>query len=249
MSLRAVHVLPLVRAAGAAQMAVDDGMLRSAEMVMARRYTWAPPALSLGKFQKAAAAPAKPDAAPAQPNGAPAEPAATRRPSLLASQSGLPFDVVYRPSGGRAVLHGEEFEWSFAFVFPAGVLSSPRVEAPYDLVSSAFAQALRELGVGLDGRRTTPYQRSALCFATALRHDLLAGGDKVVAVAQARRAGCALVHGSVLERRPPLELTEAVESLLGEPWRGDGLAASGAALDGDELWLRVVELIDREVAA
>jgi lipoate-protein ligase A len=228
-------------------------MLRSAETVMARRYKWAPPAVSLGKFQKAAGALAQPSSA-GLPSDAP-EPDVARRPSdarppaLLASQSGLPFDVVYRPSGGRAVLHGEEFEWSFAFVFPAGVLSSPRVEAPYDLVSSAFAQALRELGVGLDGRRTTPYQRSALCFATALRHDLLAGGDKVVAVAQARRAGCALVHGSVLERRPPLELTEAVESLLGEPWRGDGLAASGAALDGDELWLRVVELIDREVAA
>lgn len=242
MGLRAVHVLPLVRAAGAAQMAVDDGMLRSAEMVMARRYTWAPPALSLGKFQKAAAA-------PADAGGAPAELDATRLPTLLTSQSGLPFDVVYRPSGGRAVLHGEEFEWSFAIVFPAGTIASPRVEAPYDLVSSAFAQALRELGVGLDGRRTTPYQRSALCFATALRHDLLAGGDKIVAVAQARRDGCVLVHGSVLERRPPLELTEAVERLLGEPWRGDGLAASGAALDGDELWLRVVELIDREVAA
>jgi lipoate-protein ligase A len=235
MGLRAVHVLPLVRAAGAAQMAVDDGMLRSAEMVMARRYTWAPPAVSLGKFQKAA--------------GAPVDPGGSRLPTLLASQSGLPFDVVYRPSGGRAVLHGEEFEWSFAIVFPAGTIASPRVEAPYDLVSSAFAQALRELGVGLDGRRTTPYQRSALCFATALRHDLLAGGDKIVAVAQARRDGCVLVHGSVLERRPPLELTEAVERLLGEPWRGDGLAASGAALDGDELWLRVVELIDREVAA
>jgi len=233
-SLHAVHVLPLVRAAGAAQMAVDDGMLRSAETVMARRYLWAPPAVSLGKFQKAA--------------GAPAEPIGDRPPTLLASQTGLPFDVVYRPSGGRAVLHGEEFEWSFAVAFPPDSLSSPRVEAPYDLVSSAFEQALRELGVSLDGRRTTPYQRSALCFATALRHDLLAGGDKVVAVAQARRGGCALVHGSVLERRPPVELTAAVESLLGEPWRGDGLAACGAALEGDDLWLRVVELIDREVA-
>ncbi len=229
-----MHVLPLVRAAGAAQMAVDDGMLRSAETVMARRYLWAPPAVSLGKFQKTA--------------GAPAPPHGARPPTLLASQTGLPFDVVYRPSGGRAVLHGEEFEWSFAVAFPADSLPSPRVEAPYDLVSSAFAQALGELGVSLDGRRTAPYQRSALCFATALRHDLLAGGDKVVAVAQARRGGCALVHGSVLERRPPLELTEAVEGLLGEPWRGDGLAASGAALDGDELWLRVVELIDSEVA-
>src|SRR5665647_3367754 len=47
-----VKVLPELRAAGGAQMALDTGLLGTADEVIARRYTWAPPALSLGKFQK-----------------------------------------------------------------------------------------------------------------------------------------------------------------------------------------------------
>ena len=39
-----------------------------------------------------------------------------------------------------------------------------------------------------------------------------------------------LVHGSVLERRPPDELAQVVETLLGEPWQGDGLAGAGYVL-------------------
>ena len=90
-------------------------------------------------------------------------------------------------------------------------------------------RALEREGARLDDTREVPYTRSGLCFATALRHDLLAGGEKVVAVAQARRGRTALVHGSVLERRPPDELVAAVERLVGEPWRGEGLAGAGGS--------------------
>lgn len=214
-----IRVLPFLRAGGGAQMALDDGLLDEAEAVVARRYVWAPPALSLGKFQKVDAVP------------------------------GLPFEVVRRPTGGRAVLHGEDFEWSFAVVFPerslgAGSRAIGDAAAPYDLVARAFAAAFDELGVTLDGDRETPYQRSALCFATALRHDLFARGEKVAAVAQARRGGRVLVHGSVLERRPPDELTQVAEALLGEPWQGEGLAGAGYMIDGDMLWRRVLARID-----
>lgn len=88
--------------------------------------------------------------------------------------------------------------------------------------------------------RETPYQRSALCFSSALRYDLLSGGEKVVALAQARRAGRALVHGSVLERRPPEVFTQAVEAMLGERWQGDGLAGAGVAPPQVTLWRRVL---------
>ncbi len=217
-----VQVLPFLRAGGGAQMALDDGLLDEAQAVVARRYVWAPPALSLGKFQRIEVLP------------------------------GLPFEIVRRPTGGRAVLHGEGFEWSFAVVFPEGSLGGdPRAVAgtavPYDLVSRALAAALDELGVTLDGGRDTPYQRSALCFATALRHDLFARGEKVAAIAQARRGGRVLVHGSVLERRPPDELTQVAEALLGEPWQGEGLAGAGYMLDGEMLWRRVLARLDAGV--
>jgi len=217
-----IKLLPFLRAGGGAQMALDDGLLNEAEETVARRYVWSPPALSLGKFQKVDAVP------------------------------GLPFEVVRRPTGGRAVLHGEGFEWSFAVAFPTGSLGAdPRVSAhtaiAYDLVARSFAAAFEELGVHVDGGRETPYQRSALCFASALRHDLLARGEKIAAIAQARRGGRVLVHGSVLERRPPDDLTQVAETLLGEPWQGDGLAGAGFVVDGEMLWRRVVARLDAGV--
>ena len=210
-----VKVLPELRAAGGAQMALDSGLLETVDHVMARRYTWAPPALSLGKFQKFEPAP------------------------------GLPFDVVRRPSGGRAVLHGEAFEWSFAVAFPAGALGAGArvafdVAKPYDVVAGAFVGAFDALGVTLDDGRESAYQRSALCFASVLRHDLMARGEKLVAIAQARSGGRVLVHGSVLERRPPDELVQVAGALLGEPWQGDGLTGAGYVLAPEMIWNRVL---------
>ena len=210
-----VKVLPELRAAGSAQMALDTGLLETVDEVIARRYTWAPPALSLGRFQHYEAVP------------------------------GVPFDVVRRPSGGRAVLHGEGFEWSFAVAFPPGTLGAGAragadVARPYEIVAGAFAGALEALGVILDGSREAAYQHSALCFASVLRHDLLARGEKVVAVAQARSGGRVLVHGSILERRPPDELVQVAETLLGEPWQGDGMAGAGHVLAPEMIWKRVL---------
>ena len=222
-----VKILPDFRSGGGAQMALDAGLLETVDEVIARRYTWAPPALSIGKFQELQVVP------------------------------GLPFEIVRRPSGGRAVLHGEEFEWSFAVALPPGVPSGgPRaavdVGGPYGIVAAAFAGALRELGVTLDGSGETPYQRSALCFAGALRYDICARGQKIVAIAQAKREGRTLVHGSVLMRRPPDELVLAVEALLGEPWQGEGLAGAGVVLAPETIWnatLRRLEAVLRLVAA
>jgi len=222
-----VRILPELRAAAGAQMALDTGLLETAEGVIARRYTWAPPALSVGKFQEFESAP------------------------------GLPFDVVRRPSGGRAVLHGEAFEWSFAVAFPPGVpgggpRASVDVGGPYGIAAVAFAAALEELGVRLDGRGETPYRRSALCFAGALRYDLCARGEKIVAMAQAKKDGRTLVHGSVLMQRPPRELTEVVETLVGEPWQGEGLAAAGVVLAPETIWnatlLRLEAVLRRATA-
>ncbi|NLG64211.1 MAG: lipoate--protein ligase family protein [Actinobacteria bacterium] len=202
-----VRRLPSLTAAGATQMAIDRGLLQNAEFVTARRYLWSPPALSVGKFQR-----------------------------LAVHGGDVPFDVVRRPSGGRAVLHGEGFEWSFAVVFPPGLRLPAGVRGAYEVVSAAFASALAGAGLPLRAGREQPYRHSALCFRTSLRYDLHAAGGKVVAVAQVQNGGAVLVHGSVLERRPPRQLLAAVETLLGESWRGEGLEGVGAGGDGAALW-------------
>lgn len=205
-------------------MALDDGLLQTAEEVFARRYAWTPPALSLGKFQ---------------------------RVELLPQ---LPFDVVRRPSGGRAVLHGDDFEWSFAVVFPATALgdhpgAAVDVTTPYRLMADAFSMTLEELGVILDGDSEDTGRRSPFCFAGVMRHDLATRGEKIVALAQARAHGRVLVHGSVLERRPPRELTEAAELLLGEPWAGEGLAGAGYSFARETLWAGVLERLETGLQA
>src|SRR5450756_726213 len=119
---QALWRLPNLTAPGTVQMAVDDGLLAEATRITVRRYIWAPPAVSLGKSQR------WPDSI---------------RPDRALPP--LPFDVVRRPSGGRAVLHGAEFEWSFAVVFPRG----PGIDDAYRLVSAAMADALSAAGVSL----------------------------------------------------------------------------------------------------
>lgn len=210
--------LPLVRACGAEQMACDARLLDDADALTVRRYLWSPPAVSLGKFQ---------------------ELGLEARAALAAAG----IDVVRRPSGGRLVLHGEGFEWSFAVVMPAGLLAFG-THAAYGLVRDAMAAALAGAGASLDASRDEPYLRSVLCFSSALRHDLLVAGAKAVAVAQVRHGDRHLVHGSVLERRPPAALVAAVEAATGEPWRADGLAAGGLAPDGAALWRAFVIELD-----
>lgn len=210
--------LPLLRASGEEQMACDARLLDEVGVLTVRRYLWSPSAVSLGKFQDLGL---------------------EARATLAAAG----IDVVRRPSGGRLVLHGEGFEWSFAVAVPPGLLPFG-THAAYCLVRAAMAAALTEAGARLDAVRDEPYVRSALCFSSALRHDLLVAGAKAVAVAQARHGDRHLVHGSVLERRPPAELVAAVEAATGEPWRADGLAASGLAPDGAALWRRFVIDLD-----
>jgi lipoate-protein ligase A len=217
-----IKILPSLHAPGAAQMALDAGLLQTADDVFVRRYTWERPALSLGRFQRVELPPR------------------------------LPFDVVARPSGGRAVVHGEDFEWSFAIVFPPGSFDTGAtagidVASPYEVVTSAFGGALEELGVVLDGPREGAYERSPFCFGSMLRHDLLTRGEKIVAFAQARSNNRVLVHGSVLERRPPRELTDAAEVVLGASWTGEGLAGAGLALVRETLWKGVLTRLETEL--
>ena len=209
-SVATLAELPLVRGSGDEQMALDARLLDEVDEPTVRRYLWLPAAVSLGKFQELA-------------------------PESAATLAAAGIDVVRRPSGGRLVLHGEGFEWSFAVVVPAGVLPF-NTHAAYRLVRDAMAAALADCGARLDAARDEPYTRSALCFASALRHDLLVAGAKAVAVAQVRHGDRHLVHGSVLERRPPAALVAAVAAATGEPWGADGLAAGGVTPDGAALW-------------
>ncbi len=108
------------------------------------------------------------------------------------------IDIVRRPTGGRAVLHADEFTYSF-FAETDGTNA-----AVYAMVHEVIRLALRSFGVQADFRRSTPDMRrryasgeSVSCFTTSARNELQVGGRKLVGSAQRRSDRIILQHGSL----------------------------------------------------
>lgn len=149
-----------------------------------RLYGWAPPALSLGFFQKAEAV---------------VDIEACRR---------LGIDVVKRPTGGRAVLHYRELTYSIIVPeshprLPKGVLAS------YRFLSGGMMEAFRILGItpGLASGKSRGQETGGpgACFDAPSAYEVQVEGKKVVGSAQLRRQGVFLQHGSI-SLELPLEL-------------------------------------------
>lgn len=145
-----------------------------------RFYSWSPPALSLGRNQRA------------------------EEVADLEACSRLGIDVVQRPSGGRAVLHYRELTYSIAVKqdypgLPWGVLDT------YCLFSRGIVEGLRSLNV--DAFLAPEENHSAkidpgACFDTASAFEVYVQGKKVVGSAQLRRGKAVLQHGSILFQLP-----------------------------------------------
>ena len=141
-----------------------------------RFYRWDPPAVSLGRFQKAAEVV---DAA-----------ACCRRG----------IDVVKRPTGGRALLHHRELTYSLAVPESHPLIPSSVLEA-YKIFSLALIRGFAGLGIRASlapgdnrGRGLAP----GACFDTPCAYEIQIDGKKVVGSAQMRRDGALLQHGAIL---------------------------------------------------
>jgi len=166
---------------GAQNMAIDEAMLEAhaaGETPAALRvYRWRPPAVSLGRFQRADS-------------------------SLdLAACRDRGIDVVRRPTGGRAILHTGE-EVTFSILVSAERLGTSGVMDSYRALAGGIIAALRSLG--LDARlveRSSPAPASAArdpaCFAVKARCDLVVGSSKLVGSAQVQRRGVILQQNSL----------------------------------------------------
>lgn len=140
-----------------------------------RLYRWERPALSLGRFQ--------PD------EDVDAE--ACRR---------LGVEVVRRPTGGRALLHGSDLTYALAVPRPHGA----SVDALYAHLARGLVAGLARLGVEA-GVGTASGPGGPACVTTARGADLQVGGRKLCGSAQVHRGGAALQHGSVLLTRLPID--------------------------------------------
>lgn len=122
------------------------------------------------------------------------------------------FDVVKRPTGGRAILHAEELTYSVAY--PASGYLSPK--QLYSEINLALKKGLiyydAELSeIELENRQPDfpefyKQEKSALCFAASAKNELNFSRKKLVGSAQRKMNKSLLQHGSILCGKKHLEI-------------------------------------------
>ncbi len=110
-------------------------------------------------------------------------------------------DLVRRITGGRALLHSEEFTYCLAASADGNELGGS-VGKTFAAISRALVEALRRMGVnaGLSSGARSPGAggRSSPCLVSVSRYEITAGGKKIAGSAQRRSGGSFLQHGSIL---------------------------------------------------
>jgi lipoyl(octanoyl) transferase len=114
------------------------------------------------------------------------------------------FDIVKRPTGGRAILHAEELTYSV--VYPISNEKSPK--QVYREINLALKNGLinyNPLLGKIELEHTQPHfpsfykdAKSALCFAVSAMNELNYEGKKVAGSAQRKIGNIILQHGSIL---------------------------------------------------
>jgi lipoate-protein ligase A len=180
-------------------MAVDEAILQSISdegvVPTLRLYAWRPPCLSLGYTQ---------------PIG---DVDFTRLKQLS-------WDLVRRPTGGRAILHTDELTYSVI-----GPQDEPRLAGgvleSYQVLAQALLEALHLLSIPAESKSPqnepqksnnleSTTEKGPVCFEIPSSYEIVASGKKILGSAQARRREGVLQHGSL-----PLfgDLTRIVQAL------------------------------------
>lgn len=168
---------------GHRNMAVDEALLCACAAGQApptlRLYRWDGPVLSIGYFQDAG------------------------REIDLEKCRTLGVEVVRRPSGGKVVLHEGDLSFAVA-VGGKGNPFSGRASAGLRRVGQCLIEAVRRCGVDARfasnedlGRYSLNRSSGPGCFQTLYPHEVVVEGHKIAGIAQARRQGGVLIHGSI----------------------------------------------------
>jgi lipoate-protein ligase A len=170
---------------GIANMSKDEHLLAQAQAgetaPVLRFYTWNPPTVSLGRFQKAETA---------------VNAEACKRRGI---------NIVQRVTGGRAVLHHHELTYSIVAraddpLFPSDVLGT------YKIIATGLLAGLKNLGLhaemvsrgGMHAALVNKGTKDPACFSSPSWYELVAKGRKIIGSAQRRLSRAFLQHGSIL---------------------------------------------------
>jgi len=173
------RLLKTLPAHGAWNMAVDEAILeavgRNESLPTLRLYAWDPACLSLGY---------------AQPFSD------VDTPRLRARG----WEVVRRPTGGRAVLHTDELTYSVIAPHDEPRVAGTVLES-YHRLAQALVTALELLSMRVEINQTSPVPHgqgtNPVCFEVPSTYEITINGKKLVGSAQARRKEGVLQHGSL----------------------------------------------------
>ena len=178
-SWRLIVTSPL---SGAENMAIDEALLHSfdpaASLPILRLYGWAPPALSLGRFQKGSEV-------------------------LDLDRCGLDaVPVVRRITGGGTIFHADELTYSIVCA-PDQIPPASSIKDSFRVLTGFLLAFYRGLGLNaayaLDAvpEGTRLGERTPFCFAGRESFDILVNGGKIGGNAQRRQKGLIFQHGSI----------------------------------------------------
>jgi lipoate-protein ligase A len=159
-------------------MAVDEAILEGVgsgdSQPTLRLYAWEPPCLSLGYAQPLADV----DIPRLQARG---------------------WELVRRPTGGRAILHTDELTYSVIVPTDEPRVAGTVLEA-YSRLAGALVEALLLLNLPAEVNEKAVENNKTpdpICFEVPSTSEITAGGKKLVGSAQARRKEGILQHGSL----------------------------------------------------
>ncbi|MCX5773030.1 MAG: biotin/lipoate A/B protein ligase family protein [Fusobacteria bacterium] len=110
-------------------------------------------------------------------------------------------EIVKRISGGRAVLHYQDFTYSI-IIPKEHTLAKLSVMESYKEISHIFSEFFKRLSLNVQSvsRVKRDAERSELCFELASYYELLIGGKKIIGSAQCRKKYAVLQHGTLLQK-------------------------------------------------
>jgi len=167
---------------GPENMAIDEALLRSFDPAgsqpVLRLYGWQPPALSLGRFQKAA------------------------QVLDLERCRAEGLAVVRRITGGGAIYHADEVTYALV-CSPEQIPPVSSIKDSFRVLTGFLITLYRDLGLEASYALDTVSsdvrlgERTAFCFAGKESFDILVRGRKIGGNAQRRRKGVIFQHGSL----------------------------------------------------
>ncbi len=160
-----------------------------------RLYYFSPPALSLGFFQK--------------------DKDIDKRIIEKAKRKG--YDIVSRPTGGRAVLHKSEITYSITASYKSGIFAGKLIET-YKKIGEFLYLFFIKMGLkpdtgGVNGGSTQDKNNMTAknnfnCFLKAHSYEITFGGRKICGSSQRRNGAAFLQHGSIYIDYNPKEHIE-----------------------------------------